>query len=147
MTRALRGVIGAALLAGAGGFLIGCGKDAPPRDEIPRIKNALARLESYYVGAYSGVIDTLLDERFRATSGDRGLWSAIQVGEEAWRFAGSSGRSFYYQSESGEAEVSFVYRSPDSAQDSLIPVKITFVKEDDDRWLVSGVEAVEVDGL
>ncbi len=119
-----------------------CSNSEPPRDEIPHIKDQLAKLESLYGGAYHGSLDSLLTTEFAATGGDQGVWQAKTIENSAWTFSGSKGRSFFYNKESGEADLQFVYHSPDQLRDTAFAVKITF-KKNKDRWLVSGVKPVE----
>lgn len=136
----------AALCLIAVSFFVSCAETNPSRDEIPAIKTRISELVSFYQGERNQGLDSLLTPMFRAEMGERGRWQALIVDGEIWPLTGTTRREFYYTNKQGEAELSFVYRSPEDQSDSLVPVKITLSKNKD-LWLVEDVQPVEPIGL
>lgn len=123
-------------------LFVGCAESPPKRDQIPIIKTQISRLEGFYGGSWQGELDSLMTLNFRAEMGERGKWEAIVVADENWRLSAFSNRSFFYTNKNAEAELAFVYRSPDGKSDSLLSVLIT-LKRDRNRWLIDDVVKVK----
>ena len=127
-------------------FLVSCVESAPSRDEIPAIKAKISELVIFYQGERAQGLDSLLTLTFQAEMGEKGRWQALLIDGQIWPLVGTNRREFFYTQKQGEAELSFVYRSPDTQNDSLVSVKITLSKKKD-IWLVEDVQAVEPIGL
>lgn len=130
----------------AAAIVISCTEKNPARNQIPMIKTQISELVRFYQGERNDGIDSLLTPTFHAEMGEKGRWQALMVKGEIWPLAGATRREFFYTNKQGEAELSLVYRSPDSQSDSLVPVKITLTKKKD-IWLVEDVQPVEPIGL
>lgn len=127
-------------------FLVSCTERAPSRDEIPAIKAKITELVTFYQGQRAQGLDSLLTLTFQAEMGEKGRWQALMIDGQIWPLAGTNRREFFFTNKQGEAELSFVYRSPDTQSDSLVPVRIILSKKKD-LWLVEDVQFVEPIGL
>jgi len=124
-----------------GNFLIGivllilavsCSHKNPPRDEIPKIKNILAKLEQTIKEKNAAAIDSLIiADSYSKGYSSQTIISRVYPSPEDTNFFSFGKREFFYTENKAVVNCSILRNSADSGR----PAEITLTKIAD-RWLI-----------
>jgi len=125
-------------------LFVGCDpKEAPSRDEIPVVKNLLARLQTGIAEKNRAVIDSMLSiEILDINQGSDSLLNLVYSSEDDFRFERLGNYEILYSHDIALIDC-FIQ---DSTYKKDKPIRLYF-KKDDDIWLMTKFEMKETDSL